>query len=35
MLLEEDERKMIKGTIINKFRGDVNILKPGLDMIEK
>lgn len=35
MLLEEDERKMIKGTIINKFRGDVNILKPGLDMIEE
>ena len=35
MLLVEDERKMIKGTIINKFRGDVNILKPGLDMIEE
>lgn len=35
MLLEEDERKMIKGTIINKFRGDVNILKPGLYMIEE
>lgn len=35
MLLDEDERKMIKGTIINKFRGDVNILKPGLDMIEE
>ena len=35
MLLEEDERKMINGTIINKFRGDVNILKPGLDMIEE
>ena len=35
MLLEEDERKMIKGIIINKFRGDVNILKPGLDMIEE
>lgn len=35
MLLEEDERKMIKGTIINKFRGDINILKPGLDMIEE
>ena len=35
MLLEDDERKMIKGTLINKFRGDVNILKPGLDMIEE
>ena len=35
MLLEEDERKMIKGTIIDKFRGDINILKPGLDMIEE
>lgn len=35
MLLEEDERAMVKGIIINKFRGDVNILKPGLDMIEK
>ncbi|MDF2984653.1 MAG: cobyric acid synthase CobQ [Eubacterium sp.] len=33
MLLEEQERKYIKGTIINKFRGDVNILKPGLDML--
>lgn len=35
MLLEEDERAMVKGIIINKFRGDVNILKPGLEMIEK
>lgn len=34
MLLEEEERKYIKGTIINKFRGDVNILKPGLYMLE-
>ena len=30
MLLEEKERQRIKGTIINKFRGDVSILKPGL-----
>lgn len=34
LLLDDDEKDMIKGTIINKFRGDVNILKPGLDMIE-
>ena len=34
MLLDEDERAMIKGVIINKFRGDVEILRPGLKMIE-
>lgn len=34
-LLEEDEQAMIKGTIINKFRGDVKILEPGLRMIEE
>lgn len=34
-LLDEDEQKMIKGLIINKFRGDVEILKPGLAMIEE
>ncbi|MGL4730009.1 MAG: cobyric acid synthase, partial [Clostridium sp.] len=34
MLLEENERKRVKGTIINKFRGDVDILKPGIDMLE-
>jgi adenosylcobyric acid synthase len=33
ILLEENERKRVKGTIINKFRGDIEILKPGLDMI--
>lgn len=35
MLLEEDEKARIKGLFINKFRGDVDILKPGLDMIEE
>ncbi|URZ01061.1 cobyric acid synthase [Clostridium felsineum] len=35
MLLEENEKKRIKGTIINKFRGDVDILKPGLSMLEE
>jgi adenosylcobyric acid synthase len=34
-LLDEDERKLIKGFIINKFRGDLALLKPGLDMLEK
>lgn len=33
-LLAEEEQKRVKGVIINKFRGDVDILKPGLDMIE-
>ncbi len=32
-LLEEDEKNIIKGLVINKFRGDVNILTPGLDML--
>ncbi|MTI68915.1 MAG: cobyric acid synthase [Firmicutes bacterium] len=35
MLLSEDERKRIKGFIINKFRGDVNLLKPGIKMLEE
>ncbi len=32
-LLEPDERAMVKATVINKFRGDVTILEPGLDML--
>ncbi len=33
-LLEENERKRIKGTVINKFRGDRVILEPGLRILE-
>ena len=33
-LLEEDERARIKGTVINKFRGDKAILEPGLKTLE-
>jgi adenosylcobyric acid synthase len=34
MLLDESEKRYIKGNIINKFRGDVKILEPGLKMLE-
>ena len=34
-LLEEKERRRIKGLVINKFRGDVEILRPGLAMLEE
>ena len=30
MLLEEEEKRRIKGLVINKFRGDKKILEPGL-----
>lgn len=32
-LLDEEDRKRIKGLIINKFRGDAELLKPGIDML--
>lgn len=34
-LLEPEERARIRGLIINKFRGDVEILRPGLSMLEE
>ena len=34
-LLEEKERARIKGTIVNKFRGDRAILQPGIDILEE
>lgn len=34
-LLDEEERLRVKGLVINKFRGDADILRPGLTMLEK
>jgi adenosylcobyric acid synthase len=34
-LLEADERERIRGFAINKFRGDANLLEPGIRMIEE
>jgi len=35
MLLAPEERKRIKGFLINKFRGDVSLLMPGVKMLEE
>jgi adenosylcobyric acid synthase len=34
-LLSESEKKRILGFIINKFRGDINLLKPGIEQFEE
>lgn len=34
-LLEPDDRKMVAGIIINKFRGDRELLQPALDFLEE
>ena len=34
-LLEEDDQALIAGFVINKFRGDAGLLRPGLDTVEK
>ena len=35
LLLEEEERSMVKGFLINKFRGDRKLLEPGLTRLEE
>lgn len=34
-LLKPSDRRRVKGFIINKFRGDIDILKPGVKLLEK
>ncbi|HHW47644.1 MAG TPA: cobyric acid synthase [Clostridiaceae bacterium] len=34
LLLTEAEKARVKGVIINKFRGDIKILEPGIKMLE-
>ena len=34
-LLQPEERKRVIGTVINKFRGDVELLQPGLRQLEE
>lgn len=35
MLLTEEERRHVKGIIINKFRGDIRLFESGIKMIEE
>ena len=34
-LLDDDERDLVKGLVVNKFRGDVNLFLPAVDFLEK
>ena len=32
-LLDEEDKRLVKGFLINKFRGDLSLLEPGLEML--
>lgn len=34
-LFDQPDRSMVKGLVVNKFRGDVDILRPGLTQLEE
>lgn len=34
-LLTDEEKKLVKGFIINKFRGDLSLLAPGIDVLSE
>jgi adenosylcobyric acid synthase len=34
-LLDDDDRRLVKAFLINKFRGDIGILQPGLDELTR
>ncbi|MFA5852408.1 MAG: cobyric acid synthase [Spirochaetales bacterium] len=34
-LLREEDRALVRGIVINKFRGDIKLLEPGIGMLEK
>jgi adenosylcobyric acid synthase len=35
LLLNEEERKLVKGILINKFRGDIRLFESGVKMLEE